>query len=72
MQRLFEVPKDEQQEADRVLDTYLKKRVREMIYQSGVDCVKMYYWLEKDEVIDDTLARPIELEYNQYIKRRLQ
>jgi hypothetical protein len=72
MQRLFEVPKDEQQEADRVLDTYLKKRVREMIYQSGVDCVKMYYWLEKDEVIDDTLAHPIELEYNQYIKRRLQ
>lgn len=72
MQRLFEVPKDEQQEADRVLDTYLKKRVRDMIHQSRVDCVKMYYCLEKDEVIDDTLARPIELEYNQYIKRRLQ
>jgi hypothetical protein len=42
MQRLFQVEED-QAEADRVLDNYLKKRVRDMMYQARVDCVKAYY-----------------------------
>jgi len=43
MQRLFEVAEDKQQEADRVLEIYLKKRVSDVMYQARVDSVKVYY-----------------------------
>uniref|UniRef100_K4AKG0 Uncharacterized protein n=1 Tax=Setaria italica TaxID=4555 RepID=K4AKG0_SETIT len=45
-----------QEEADRILETYLQKRVRDMMYQARVDVVKVYY-----------MARSIELEYQQYM-----
>ena len=43
MQHLFEVAEDKQQEADRVLEIYLKKRVSDVMYQACVDSVKVYY-----------------------------
>jgi len=43
MQRLFEVAEDKLQEADRVLEIYLKKRVSDVMYQACVDSVKVYY-----------------------------
>jgi hypothetical protein len=43
MQRLFEISIDDQGEADRVVEKYLKKRVRDPMYQAHVDCVKEYY-----------------------------
>lgn len=70
MQRLFEVEEHLQVEADRVLDIYLKKRVRDMMHQARLDCVKAYY-RKRDESINDTLARAIELEYEQYKVGRL-
>ena len=70
MQRLFEVAEDKQQEADRVLEIYLKKRVSDVMYQARVDSVKVYY-AKRDQILDDTLARPIELEYEQYLDGRL-
>ena len=70
MQRLFEVAEDNQQEADRVLVTYLKKRVSNVMYQARVDSVKVYYG-KRDQILDDALARPIELEYEQYLDGRL-
>ena len=66
MQCLFEVAEDKQQEADRVLEIYLKKRVSDVMYQARVDSVKVYY-VKRDQILDDTLARPIELEYGQYL-----
>uniref|UniRef100_K4AIR3 Uncharacterized protein n=1 Tax=Setaria italica TaxID=4555 RepID=K4AIR3_SETIT len=41
--RLFEVPDHLQEQADRVVETYLQKRVRDMMYQAHVDAVKVYY-----------------------------
>ena len=70
MQRLFEVAEDNQQEANRVLVTYLKKRVSNVMYQARVDSVKVYYE-KRDQILDDALARPIELEYEQYLDGRL-
>jgi hypothetical protein len=67
---LFRVEEEDQAEADRVLDEYLKKRVRDMMYQARVDCVKQYYG-KIGESLDDTLARTIELEYEQYKEGRL-
>jgi len=40
MQRLFQVNEEDQAEADRVLDNYLKKKVRDIMYQARVGCVK--------------------------------
>ena len=70
MQRLFEVVEDKQHEVDRVLEIYLKNRVSDMMYQARVDSVKVYY-AKRDQILDDTLARPIELEYEQYLDGRL-
>ena len=70
MQRLFQVNEEDQAEADRVLDNYLKKKVRDIMYQARVDCVKAYY-RKRGESLDDTLARTIELEYEQYKVVRL-
>ena len=61
MQRLFEVSIDDQAEADRVLEKYLKKRVKDLLYQSCVDCVKEYYRDPNGNTIDDAQARPIQL-----------
>ena len=66
MQRLFEVVEDKQHEVDRVLEIYLKNRVSDMMCQARVDSVKVYY-AKRDQILDDTLARPIELEYEQYL-----
>jgi hypothetical protein len=68
---LFQVEEEDQAEADRVLDNYLKKRVRDMMYQARVDCVKAYY-RKRGESLDDTLARTMELEYEQYKVGRLE
>lgn len=68
--RLFEVEDDLQEEADRVLEKYLQKRVRDMMYQARVDAVKLYH-RKRGQEIDDTLARPIELEYEQYMDGQL-
>ncbi|CAN6173777.1 unnamed protein product [Urochloa humidicola] len=70
MQRLFEVAPEDQEEADRVLDNYLKKRVRDMMYQGRVDAVKEYYRTLKQE-LDNKLACPIVLEYEQYLKCKI-
>ncbi|KAF8644967.1 hypothetical protein HU200_066272 [Digitaria exilis] len=69
--RLSEVEDDLQEEADRVLEKYLQKRVRDMMYQARVDAVKLYH-RKRGQEIDDTLARPIELEYEQYMDGQLQ
>ena len=58
MQRLFEVAEDNQQEADHVLEAYLKKRVSDVMYKSCVDSVKVYYG-KRDQILDDALAHPI-------------
>jgi len=72
MQRLFEVNIDDQAEADRVLEKYLKKRVKDLLYQSRMDCVKEYYRDPNTlEIIDDAHARPIQLQYEQYLASRL-
>lgn len=65
--RLFEVNIGKEEEADRVLDTYLKKRVKDMMYQARVDAVKVYYMKKLNQKIDDKLARPIELNYEEYL-----
>jgi len=70
MQRLFQVNEEDQAEGDRVIDNYLKKKVRDIMYQARVDCVKAYY-RKRGESLDDTLARTIELEYEQYEVVRL-
>jgi hypothetical protein len=62
MQRLFQVEED-QAEVDRVLDNYLKKRVRDMMYQARVDCVKAYY-RKRGESLDDTLPAQWSLNMN--------
>ncbi|CAO2190482.1 unnamed protein product [Urochloa humidicola] len=69
--RLFEVAEEDKEEADRVLENYLKKRVKDMMYQARVDAVKEFYRQHRGQKLDDTLARPIELEYGQYIKGKL-
>ena len=58
MQRLFEVVEDKQHEADRVLETYLKKRVSDMMYEARVGFIKVYY-MKWDQILDDALAHPI-------------
>jgi hypothetical protein len=72
MQRLFEVSIEDQAEADRVLEKYLKKRVRDLMYQAHVDYVKEYYRDPNTfNTIDDAQARPIQLQYEQYLASRL-
>lgn len=61
MQRLFEVNGDIEEEADRVLQNYSKKKVKDMMYQARVDAVKVYYKKKRNQKLDDKLARPIEL-----------
>lgn len=57
------VSAEDQEEADWVLDNYLKKRVRDMIHKARIDSVKVYYYNMRNETLDDPLACPIELEY---------
>ncbi|TVU09102.1 hypothetical protein EJB05_42543, partial [Eragrostis curvula] len=64
--RLFEVRNEDKPEADRVLDKYLRKRVRDMVYQGRVDSVKKYYHTKYGQTLKDKQARPIELEYEEY------
>ena len=70
LQHSFEVAREDQEEADRVLDNYLNKRVRDMMYQVHVDYVKEYY-RTIGEPLDDTLARPIVLKYEQYLQGQI-
>ena len=70
MQRLFKVAEEDQEEADHILETYLKKRVRDMMYQACVEAVKEYYRTLGQE-LDDKLAYPIELEYDRYLKSKI-
>lgn len=43
MQRLFQIEDVLQEEADRVLEKYSQKRVRDMMYQARVEAVKAYF-----------------------------
>jgi len=61
MQSLFEVSIEDQGEADHVLEKYLNKRVKDLMYQSRVDCVKEYYMDPNGNTIDDAQVRPIQL-----------
>jgi len=70
MQRLFKVAEEDQEEAGRILETYLKKRVKDMMYQARVEAVKEYYRTLGEE-LDDKLACPIELEYDRYLKGKI-
>lgn len=63
---------EDQEEADRVLENYLRKRVRDMIHQARVDAVKVYYHKMQNQTLDDALARPIELDYEQYMHGQLE
>ena len=38
-----------------------------MMYQARVDAVKVYYMKKLNQKIDDKLARPIELNYEEYL-----
>jgi hypothetical protein len=66
MQLLFQVAAGDQQEADCVLEGYLKKRVKDMMYQVRVDAVKEYYREIKHIEIKDAVACHIDLDYEQY------
>ena len=70
MQHLFKVSEDDEAKADRVLENYASDRVKQMMYNARVDAVKEYYKKQGEE-IDDTLARPRELEYEQYLIGRI-
>jgi hypothetical protein len=50
---------------------YVRKMVRNMIYQARVDAVKMYYNKKLNQKLDDKLARPIELKYEEYLEGNL-
>jgi hypothetical protein len=65
-----ENPDKVEAEADRVLDNYASKKVRDMMYQLRVDAVKLYYE-KQGEHLDDTLACSEELEYDQYMEGRI-
>jgi hypothetical protein len=68
---LFQVKTEHQQHADRVLETYLRKKVKDILYQARVDAVKVYYKDVLKQNIDDKLARPVELTYEQYLNGRV-
>jgi hypothetical protein len=68
---LFQVPAQDQQEADCVLEKLLKKRVTNMMYQVRVDAVKEYYREIKHIEINDAVACPTDLEYEQYKQGKL-
>lgn len=57
-------------DADRVLDNYAMKKVRDMMYQLRVDAVK-FYFEKQGERLDDTSACSKELEYAQYLDCRI-
>uniref|UniRef100_A0A0E0C280 Uncharacterized protein n=1 Tax=Oryza meridionalis TaxID=40149 RepID=A0A0E0C280_9ORYZ len=61
----FCVSEADKVEADRVLENYAAKLVRQMMYQLLVDFVKVYHDKIGEE-IDDALARPKELEVDEY------
>ncbi|XP_066161192.1 autonomous transposable element EN-1 mosaic protein isoform X5 [Oryza sativa Japonica Group] len=61
----FCVSEADKVEADRVLENYAAKSVRQMMYQLCVDSVKVYHDKIGEE-IDDALARPKELEVDEY------
>jgi hypothetical protein len=68
---LFDVKSEDDEEADRVFDNYVRKKVRDMMYQARVDAVKMYYDKKLNQKLDDKLARPIELKYEEYLGGKL-
>jgi len=68
---LFQVKREDQQEADRVLENYVRKKVKDILYQARVDAVKVYYKDVLKQNLDDKLARPIELTYEQYLNGRV-
>ncbi|CAN6172510.1 unnamed protein product, partial [Urochloa humidicola] len=69
--RLFEVNKGKEEEAECVLETYLHKRVKDMMYQARVDAVKVYYMKKLGQKLVDKLARSIELTYEEYLEGKL-
>jgi hypothetical protein len=72
MQRLFQVAAGDQQDANRVLEACLKKRVRNMMYQVRVDAVRKYYNKIKHRDIKDPIACHMDLEYEQYKEGKLE
>jgi hypothetical protein len=59
-----------EEEANRVLDNYARKKVKDMLYQLRVDAVKLYYE-NQGEKLDDSMARARELDYGQYLQSRI-
>ncbi|KAM3371494.1 hypothetical protein ACQJBY_018740 [Aegilops geniculata] len=59
-----------EQEANRIIDTYARKKVKDMLYQLRVDAVKLYYE-NQGEKLDDSMACARELEYEQYLQSRI-
>ncbi|XP_037451250.1 uncharacterized protein LOC119321825 isoform X3 [Triticum dicoccoides] len=57
-------------DADRVLDNYAMKKVRDTMYQLCVDAVK-FYFEKQGERLDDTSACSKELEYAQHLECRI-
>ena len=67
---MFEVSINDKEEADLVFENYVVDRVKQMMYQARVDAVKEYY-RKQGEDIDDVLARPRELQYEQYLDGKI-
>ena len=53
------------------LENYVRKKVKDILYQARVDAVKVYYKDVLKQNLDDKLARPIELTYEQYLNGRV-
>lgn len=68
--RCFEVTESNRVEADRILESYVRKKVKDNMYQARVDAVKIYYDGQGEE-LDDKLACAIELTLEQYLASRV-
>uniref|UniRef100_A0A8R7UJX8 Uncharacterized protein n=1 Tax=Triticum urartu TaxID=4572 RepID=A0A8R7UJX8_TRIUA len=58
--RCFEVAESNRVEVDRILESYVRRKVKDNLYQARVDAVKIYYD-DQGEELDDTLACAREL-----------
>lgn len=57
-------------EADRILESYARRKVKDILYQARVDAVKIYYD-DQGEELDDKLACARELTLEQYLASRV-
>ena len=68
--RCFEVAEANRVEADRILESYARRKVKDILYQARVDAVKIYYD-DQGEELDDKLACARELTLEQYLASRV-